>query len=180
VKEGDQVMLSPPFDTAEKDLGGAIIAPGEALPAADTNQLARAATRSSEGGDRGGFGPTRSRGETASEPRTLVDAANAPGEGGAAPRPEAGPRFNADGPPGGASAEGVAGAADPERVGRRGGPRGEGGGRGFPNREEMMKQFDKNGDGELDETERAAMRERFGQRRRTTAPPAAATQPESR
>ncbi|MBI2925849.1 MAG: efflux RND transporter periplasmic adaptor subunit [Verrucomicrobia bacterium] len=180
VKEGDQVMLSPPFDTEEKDLGGSIIAQGEALPAADTNQLARAATRSSEGGDRGGFGPTRSRGETASEPRTLVDAANAPGEGGAAPRAEAGPRFNADGQRGGAGSEGVAGPADPERAGRRGGQRGEGGGRGFPNREEMMKQFDKNGDGELDETERAAMRERFGQRRRTNAPPATATQPESR
>jgi len=30
----------------------------------------------------------------------------------------------------------------------------------------MMKQFDTNSDGELDETERAAMRERFGGRRR--------------
>jgi hypothetical protein len=38
----------------------------------------------------------------------------------------------------------------------------------------MIKQFDKNGDGELDDEERAAMRERFGgQRRRgTNAPPA--------
>jgi hypothetical protein len=45
----------------------------------------------------------------------------------------------------------------------------------------MMKQFDKNGDGELDETERAAMRERGGgQRRRTNAPPAAVAQPETR
>jgi hypothetical protein len=30
----------------------------------------------------------------------------------------------------------------------------------------MMKQFDTNGDGQLDETERAAMRERFGRERR--------------
>jgi Ca2+-binding EF-hand superfamily protein len=29
-------------------------------------------------------------------------------------------------------------------------------------RQEMLKQFDTNGDGQLDETERAAMRERFG------------------
>jgi hypothetical protein len=37
----------------------------------------------------------------------------------------------------------------------------------------MLKQFDKNGDGELDESERTAMRERFGgQRRRTNSPPA--------
>ena len=33
---------------------------------------------------------------------------------------------------------------------------------GGPNREELMKLFDKNGDGELDEGERAAMRESFG------------------
>jgi hypothetical protein len=46
-----------------------------------------------------------------------------------------------------------------------------------PNREELLKQFDKNGDGELDEEERAAMRERFGQRRRgTNAPPEAVQQ----
>jgi hypothetical protein len=39
----------------------------------------------------------------------------------------------------------------------------------------MMKQFDTNADGQLDETERAAMRERFGRGRRQSAPPAQTT-----
>ncbi len=42
------------------------------------------------------------------------------------------------------------------------GPRGPGGGGGGFNREEVMKEFDKDGDGELNEEERAAMRARFG------------------
>ena len=37
LREGDQVLLAPPFDTKEKDLGGAIIADDEALPAGATN-----------------------------------------------------------------------------------------------------------------------------------------------
>ena len=45
LKEGDRVLLAPPFDTQEKDLGGAIIADGETLPAGDTNQSARSAAR---------------------------------------------------------------------------------------------------------------------------------------
>jgi HlyD family secretion protein len=35
LKEGDQVLLAPPFDSKEKDLGGSIIGEGE--PAAETN-----------------------------------------------------------------------------------------------------------------------------------------------
>ena len=42
VRDGDQVLLSPPSDTKEKDLGGAIIADDEALPPGVTNQIARA------------------------------------------------------------------------------------------------------------------------------------------
>jgi Ca2+-binding EF-hand superfamily protein len=42
----------------------------------------------------------------------------------------------------------------------------------MPNREELLKRFDKNGDGELDEEEREAMRAEFGRNRsRTNAPP---------
>ena len=37
LRERDQVLLAPPFDTKEKDLGGAIIADDEALPAGATN-----------------------------------------------------------------------------------------------------------------------------------------------
>ncbi|MCB9834346.1 MAG: EF-hand domain-containing protein, partial [Planctomycetes bacterium] len=39
-------------------------------------------------------------------------------------------------------------------------------------REEMMKRFDKNGDGQLDEAEREAMRKEFGGRRRGEGRPA--------
>jgi polyisoprenoid-binding protein YceI len=42
------------------------------------------------------------------------------------------------------------------------GGRRPGGGSGGFDREAMMKRFDKNGDGQLDDTERAAMREQFG------------------
>ena len=49
LKPGDQVLLSPPFDTQEKDLGGAIIADGEVPPAATTNQPAAALARTTEG-----------------------------------------------------------------------------------------------------------------------------------
>lgn len=42
VEDGDRVLLTPPFDMKEKDLGGAIIADEEALPAGATNQSASA------------------------------------------------------------------------------------------------------------------------------------------
>jgi HlyD family secretion protein len=43
LKEGDPVLLAPPFDTKEKDLGGALIAEGERPPAGLTNRPAGAA-----------------------------------------------------------------------------------------------------------------------------------------
>jgi HlyD family secretion protein len=51
LRDGDQVLLSPPFDTKEKDLGGAIIADDEKLPPGVTNQIARA---KAPGNDKGG------------------------------------------------------------------------------------------------------------------------------
>jgi hypothetical protein len=59
--------------------------------------------------------------------------------------------------PAGADASGAE-ETRPDGEGRR-----RGGGGGF-NREEMMKQFDTNGDGELDESERDAMRKTFQER----------------
>jgi HlyD family secretion protein len=41
LKDGDRVMLAPPFDTKEKDMGGAIVGDDETLPAGATNLLAR-------------------------------------------------------------------------------------------------------------------------------------------
>jgi HlyD family secretion protein len=38
LRQGDRVLLAPPFDTKEKDLGGAIVAEDEVLPDGTTNQ----------------------------------------------------------------------------------------------------------------------------------------------
>lgn len=143
LKEGDRVLLAPPFDTQEKDLSGAVIGQGDSLPQVDSNQVRHALA---EAQGRNGNGADEAR------PRREGGGRN-PGQ---QPRGELG--AVADNPGGGE---------------RR--PRGERGGGNFPNREEMMKQFDKNSDGQLDETERAAMRERFGggQRRRGTNAPTA-------
>lgn len=131
LKEGDRVMLSPPFDTQDKDLGNAIIADGDALPPPSTNAVNRSPVRGPESGR-----------------RALDETSGQRGTGNDAPpqqrreRPDNGGRDN--------RSEG--------NTGRSGG--------GQFNREAMMKQFDANGDGELDETERAAMRSAFGGRRR--------------
>jgi HlyD family secretion protein len=157
LEEGNRVLLAPPFDTEGKDLGGALIAKGGALPQVDSNEVRRTLGTDIGNGDRprgGGGVPGRLRGENGGR-----------GIGQ---------------PPGPGSDPAVEGAAGGERRGRLGGasggsgggPGGGAGGGNFPGREEMMKQFDKNGDGQLDDEERAAMRARFGSRRRgTNAPP---------
>lgn len=132
LKEGDRVLLSPPFDSQDKDLGNAIIADGDALPPPSTNAVNRSPVRGPESG-RGTFdGTSDQRGNGSDRP----------------PRPRGERSDNA-----GQDARGEA------TTGRSGG--------GQFNREAMMKQFDANGDGELDETERAAMRSAFGGRRRS-------------
>jgi len=145
---GERVLLAPPFDTQEKDLSGAVIGQGDTLPQVDSNQVRRAVAE------------TQGRNETGKDdPRQRRDGGGrSPGQ---PPRGEAGPGLT--------GGDAAAGGAPGERR-ARGGP----GGGNFPNREEMVKQFDKNGDGQLDDEERAAMREKFGgQRRRgTNAPPA--------
>jgi HlyD family secretion protein len=152
LSEGDRVLLSPPFDTQDKDLAGALMVKGDELPAVDSNQVARALAPRN-GVERGGPGATFPRGSA--NAGTEVLGGERVANPGVTPSAQTG---------------------DAPRVGR---PEGERGGN-IPNREEMLKQFDTNGDGQLDETERAAMRERFGggQRRRgTNAPPAEAPRP---
>ncbi|MBI5386472.1 MAG: efflux RND transporter periplasmic adaptor subunit [Verrucomicrobia bacterium] len=148
LKEGDRVLLSPPFDTDEKDLGGAIIAKGDDLPAASTNQLNRPSARSRDFEDEGG-GPGRARngGRNGFADRATGDA-NSPTADGEGNRPRSpGEGRRQFGPPGG---------------------------RGNTNWAAMMKEFDVNGDGQLDETERAAIRDKFGGgRRRSENPPPA-------
>ncbi len=141
LEEGDRVLLAPPLDSEEKDLGGSILTKEEAatLPAPPPS-------------------PAKP---------TAAPSANPPSPAPLAPPPLAAPTAQTENPP----------AAPGGRAGS-----------GQFNREEMMKQalkqFDKNGDGQLDDEERAAMRayyqERFGsqggdpggqRRRRGDSPP---------
>jgi HlyD family secretion protein len=149
LKDGDRVMLSPPFDSKDKDLGGGIIAQGETPPKGATNLL----PRGMENGNR-------------SQPGTPTTGGEGTLSGGEGRR-----QFNQ---------EGARGGDDSQRDGMRSGKRGRAGGEPFSgsrtNREEMLKRFDTNGDGNLDESELAAMREQSGRGRSRTnasAPPAA-------
>lgn len=148
LEEGDRVLLAPPFDTEGKDLGGALIAKGGALPQVDSNEVRRTLAPDNGNGERPRGGEGRLRGEGG---RGFGQASGGSGLD--------------------ATPDGAGGGERRRGFGSGGGPGGPGGGN-FPSREEMMKQFDKNGDGQLDEEERAAMRARFGSRRRgTNAPP---------
>src|SRR5688572_17580582 len=137
LNEGDLVSLAPPIDTQEKDLGGAILGGDEGgavtnLPAApeftDTRGNGRGPAFAGADGPRGG-----GRGGESDD-----------NEGRRGSLREGSGDQAAFGPPGEGRPPGEGG----ERRGSRG---------GF-NREEMTKQFDKDGDGELNEEERAAMR----------------------
>ena len=146
LKAGDRVLLSPPFDTDEKDLAGAIISNGDKLPTA-TNLPAATVAPFGGGNGRGGEGRRGANGERG-QGRNRSD-----GEAGAG---------------GGAGFGGPGGSGSP-------------GGGGVP-KADIIKQFDLNGDGKLDETERAAMRERFGRGRRggtNASPDQAPTSPDA-
>ncbi len=167
LKEGDRVLLSPPFDTQERDLGGSVMAQGEAAPVVDSNAVARVLSQGRGAGNRGngmsGF------------PEGANPGARRGGEAEATGFGAGSPVMRERGPAGDGQSPAIGSPAGAAVAGEERRPR-PGGGGGFPNREEILKQFDKNGDGELDEEERAAMREQFGgQRRRgTNAPPAVA------
>jgi HlyD family secretion protein len=121
LKEGDRVLLAPPFDTQEGEREGAGLADAEKAKLLSTNA------------------PRRTMGPAAAAPTPAGGSPVVAGTPGLVPETVAG----------------APGAGQESAPGGRGGS----GRRGGANREEMMKQFDKNGDGELDYTERAAMRE---------------------
>jgi HlyD family secretion protein len=136
LEEGDQVLLSPPFE--QRNLEGAILEEDEVIAITNTAPRPMAGTLPREG-------------------RSPGDAPTERAQGG---RQRGGP-------------EGLAGAqGGPQGMGgQRPGARGQG--QGGMDREQMRaqfeqmrKQFDKDGDGELNEEERAAMRadiqKRFG------------------
>ena len=175
LEPGDRVLLSPPLDTDEKDLGGAILAKGEALPPKSTNGIpGKSLPIQPDASARPGpaVGMTGPGGlEGAANP---ASGAFGGGRGNGGPGRQGGPRAmpeevlkqydkNGDGELDATERETMM-AAMRERFGATGG--GPGGGQGGPrlSPEEMLKQFDKNGDGELDETEREAMRAARGAR----------------
>jgi len=49
VKPGDRVLLSPPVDADEKDLGGSVVGPGETPAVPDSNKVQRAFARAAGG-----------------------------------------------------------------------------------------------------------------------------------
>lgn len=194
---GSRVLLSPPLDTGSRDLEGSVLADSEkarkmatnapafsaAAKAAAAVQLARDDNPPAAGDgpvENGGAGRgNRQRGQPGQ------DGAAAAGRGGGGipgfDREAMMKQFdkNSDGQID--ETERVAmREAMSQRFGR-GGPAGaggapNGGARGtMPNREEMLKRFDKNADGEIDESEREAMRAEFGRNRPrgTNVPPRA-------
>lgn len=131
IAPGDRVLLSPPLDTGSRDLEGSLLADSEKARTMATNAPARAAAAKAAGAVQ------------------LASDDDPPTIGG-------GPAEN------GSAGGGNRQRGQPDQDGAAAGVRG-GGGPGF-DREAMMKQFDKNNDGQIDETERAAMREAMGQR----------------
>ena len=88
LKEGQQVLLAPPFNTDEKDLGGAVFSDGEEVPAATSNQVARpvrmreeASGGLSERNGQGGNGARDNRGREGGIAGGRAGGAGASGEG---------------------------------------------------------------------------------------------------
>ena len=144
MKEGDRVLLSPPFDAQEKDLEGAVLAADEKVKVMATNKVRipapAAATEPSVPSPENGSGAPQVAGRPGGfNPADMLKQFDKDGDGQLddtereAMRAAMTARFGAGGP-GGARLS----------------------------REEALKRFDKNGDGELDETERAAMRAAMG------------------
>lgn len=135
LKDGDRVLLAPPFDSQERDLAGTIIADKESLPSADTNAPAIPLQPIDQNGS--GIPPIAAGGS------------RLPGGAG---RPDAVPN---------AGPEGTPGANATEAVRRFGEATMNGGTNRARMREEFMKRFDTDGDGTLSDSERAAMRDAF-------------------
>ncbi len=148
LEPGDRVLLSPPFETREKDLERAVLAEDEKASAA-TNVPPRAVPR-----------PI-----TPGEPIAAAD--NGPNGDGSRPRGN----FNREEMLKQFDKDGDGKLDDAEREAMRSAVAARFGGGGFGDRtnarprlsqEEMLKRFDRNGDGKLDEEELAAMRESLG------------------
>lgn len=183
VKEGDRVLLSPPFDTQEKDLEGAVLAANEKAKASTNGPAARPAALQRKAGPTNEIaGPQFSNDRSGPRPgpRSAPDPElrterDAPDQGAQASIENSGPSRNAPNPADllkEFDKDGDGQLNDTEREAMQtamaarlrsfSGPR--------LSPEEILKRFDKNGDGELDESERAAMRESLGGRGRGSRP----------
>lgn len=156
LKAGDRVLLSPPFDTKEKDLAGAVLTEGETMTTNGSNWLTRPQVPLRP--QRNGFGtdPMGNR-----SPASQAENGNGEGDHSRLDRPS---NRQDEGAPAdlGTPEDGQQGndRAPGSRSGRRGG-----GNR--PDMKALLRQFDANGDGQLDEAERTAMRETLGRSRRS-------------
>lgn len=145
--DGDRVLLSPPFDAEQRDLEGTVLASEERARMVATNAPAVSAASPAPNGRR----PSSGTGGQAGD----VPGAALAGTPGSVGRRNAGADLGAAAPGGGA----------PEAAGTGGGrQRGAGGQRGGFDREAMMKEYDKDGDGQLSEEEQQAMRDAMRQR----------------
>ena len=138
LQAGDRVMLAPPFDTKERDLGGAIVGDDETLPAGATNLLARAKGAGKNKAAKGLARPT------------LVTLRPIP--------------IVAD-----ADAVSRSRAVDPHVLKDARSAQTAFGGN-WTNQAELLKQFDKDGDGKLNAAEEAAKQLWLARQRGTNAP----------
>lgn len=158
LNEGERVLLSPPFDTQEKDLERGVLADAEKATLSTNVPPPRT--------DLSGLGPDRTLNGEAAETVAAGEPNGTPGPGrreGFNPEDML-KQFdrNGDGQLDETEREAMR-TAIAARFAQGGfGPGGTNAGPGRLSREEMLRQFDKNGDGELDEEERAALRSRFG------------------
>ncbi len=173
IKEGDKVLLSPPFDTEEADLEGSML---------DDKDKAKALTNAPKLRESLNLPPAEEN-NGARRPQLQPDEINrGPGPSTSLPTGtrvreaaavNGGPALmgNGNAPTGVAPGQALEAGGNRPRLAMAEGPPGEGAPGARPpagfDFQEMLKQYDANGDGELDETEREAMRTamqaRFGQ-----------------
>jgi HlyD family secretion protein len=141
LEPGDRVLLSPPFDTKEKDIEGAVLGEEEISTLTNMPVIRR---------------PTNGRpSPTPTVDPTTTRTSPSPGAPGQSPTPALAAVQGGASPPINEEERQSMRAEMPQRPG--------GQLPGF-NREEMVKQFDKDGDGELNDEERQAMRAEMQQR----------------
>jgi HlyD family secretion protein len=160
VREGDRVLLAPPFDSQSKDIEGEILSPDEKAKVSVTNAPASPSTPP-------GAPPAPLEETSKTPPRepSLAAAGEAAAELAQRPASRSGgaPRFNPEEMLKQYDKDGDGQLSAEERETMRAAFGAQGGGSRF-NREEMLRRFDKDGDGQLSEEERAAMRQGRGGR----------------